>query len=117
MANISEMDGDYDRVAELKAFDETRLAVKGLVDLEITHVHRMFQIPPHLFDNIPSKKQDDLDFIVPIIDLNCVHHDEKKRNEIVEKVKDASERWGFFRVLNHGIPLLLLQEMQDATQR
>ncbi|CAN0905441.1 1-aminocyclopropane-1-carboxylate oxidase homolog 11 [Linum grandiflorum] len=116
MANIGQHD-DYDRVAELKAFDETKLGVKGLVDSGVTNLPRMFHIPPHLFDNIPSKTQDDLDFIVPIIDLEGVYCDEKKRKEIVEKVKDASERWGFFRVLNHGVPLLLLQEMQDATQR
>ncbi|KAK6781011.1 hypothetical protein RDI58_023195 [Solanum bulbocastanum] len=43
----------YDRMSELKAFDDTKTGVKGLVDSGIT-------------------------------------------KEIVDKVRDASETWGFF---------------------
>ncbi|KAM7462959.1 hypothetical protein LguiA_031080 [Lonicera macranthoides] len=39
----------YDRTSELKAFDETKAGVKGLVDAGITQVPRIFHQPPNCF--------------------------------------------------------------------
>ncbi|CAI0458081.1 unnamed protein product [Linum tenue] len=101
----------YDRLAELKSFDETKAGVKGLADAGITHLPRIFHAPPHLLDNISPNS------IFPIIDLEGASQDPAKRNAIVNKLSEASANWGFFQIVNHGIPLTTLDEMKSGVRR
>uniref|UniRef100_A0A5B6Z0K6 Fe2OG dioxygenase domain-containing protein n=1 Tax=Davidia involucrata TaxID=16924 RepID=A0A5B6Z0K6_DAVIN len=39
------------------------------------------------------------------------------RSEIINKVGDASEKWGFFQLVNHGIPLGVMDEMIDGVRK
>lgn len=94
---------EYDRkIEELQAFDETKAGVKGLVDAGIKEIPRFF-IHPTPADNSISLndagKSQLLSF--PIIDLEGVFENSIKRKEVVEKVREASENWGFFQVVNH----------------
>ncbi|CAN1180935.1 1-aminocyclopropane-1-carboxylate oxidase homolog 1 [Linum perenne] len=118
------MAASYDRLAELKSFDETRAGVKGLVDSGINYLPRIFHAPPHLLDNIPPSSTPattDSDFNFPIIDLQGglvnPNQDPSKRKEIVDKVRDASKQCGFFQIVNHGIPLNILEEMKSGVRR
>ncbi|KAF8392230.1 hypothetical protein HHK36_022572 [Tetracentron sinense] len=56
-------------------------------------------------------------FEIPIIDLEGVDKDTTRRKKIVEQVQDASETWGFFQVINHGIPINVLDELIDGVRR
>ncbi|RDX57635.1 Gibberellin 2-beta-dioxygenase 8, partial [Mucuna pruriens] len=44
---------------------------------------------------------------VPVIDLECLD---------IEKVEEACKDWGLFRLVNHGVPLTLLKELQDVAK-
>lgn len=101
---------NYDKNRELKAFDDTKAGVKGLVDAGITQVPRIF-IHPEVSGSGPSPSFEETHFVFPIIDLENINKDPIKHKEIVKKVGDASETWGFFQVINHGIPMSVLDEM------
>lgn len=105
---------NYDKQSELKAFDDTKAGVKGVVDAGITKVPRMFIHPQESIHN--SSNSTEKNFIFPVIDLEGIDHPIKHK-EIVDKVRDASETWGFFQVVNHGIPLPVLEEMLQGARR
>lgn len=104
---------DYDRAKELKAFDDTKMGVKGLVDSGVRTLPKMFIRPSHeLLEEMmtPSVKLQ-----VPVVNFEDISKKERYA-EIVEEVRDASEKWGFFQVVNHGIPLEVLQKMLEGVR-
>ncbi|XP_068327736.1 1-aminocyclopropane-1-carboxylate oxidase homolog 1-like [Pyrus communis] len=113
---------NYDRKSEVKAFDETKEGVKGLVDAGITEVPRIFHRPPesddHYHINNPSSDSEATQFSIPVIDLQGLDRLDSptKRKEIVAKVREASETWGFFQIINHGIPVGVLEEIKDGVR-
>lgn len=103
------------RKAELQAFDETKAGVKGLVDAGITEVPRIFRKLP---DNLNQSNDSNTDNLVfPIIDLDGVKNDPRKREAVVESIRDASETWGFFQVINHGVAEVILGEMLGGVKK
>lgn len=105
----------YDRESELKAFDNTKAGVKGLVDAGIDRIPRIFYLPTDCLDKTPVPR--DVQYIFPTVDLQGVDKDPIQRKEIVERVQKASETWGFFQVINHGIPVSILEEMKEGVRR
>nr|XP_043630915.1 1-aminocyclopropane-1-carboxylate oxidase homolog 1-like [Erigeron canadensis] len=97
-----------DRLAELKAFDETKAGVKGLVDAGIREIPRIFIHPPETFHNNSFSCLE----IVPTIDLSSTN-----RSSTVEKIRTASEDVGIFYVTNHGIPMNVMDEMLNGVRR
>ncbi|KAM7278789.1 hypothetical protein ACFE04_005923 [Oxalis oulophora] len=105
---------EYDRAKELKAFDDTKAGVKGLVDAGIRTVPKIFIRPP-------DELAEELDFPhvqlqVPIIDLDGLRGTDR-RKEILENVLAASETWGFFQVVNHGVPIHVLENMLHGVRK
>ncbi|KAE8734137.1 putative 2-oxoglutarate (2OG) and Fe(II)-dependent oxygenase superfamily protein [Hibiscus syriacus] len=88
---------EYDRASEIKAFDETKAGVKGLVDAGTSEVPRMFHQPPDTSGEtyVPTASQ----YTIPVIDLQGVKEYRSTRKSIVEEVRTASKEWGFFRSL------------------
>lgn len=117
--NTNEVPTIYDRKSEVKAFDDTKEGVKGLVDAGITEVPRIFYQPPepddHYSINITSSDSQATQFSIPVIDLEGLGS-LTKRKEIVAKVGEASETWGFFQIENHGISAGVLEEIKDGVR-
>ena len=108
----SELPEDYDRASELRAFDESKAGVKGLVDAGVSQVPQIFIQPPE-----KKRANSNTHFDFPVIDLQGMDTDRIQRNRIVEKLREASETWGFFNVVNHGIPVTVMEEMLNGVRR
>ncbi|KAG8370429.1 hypothetical protein BUALT_Bualt14G0115900 [Buddleja alternifolia] len=105
---------EYDRLSELKSFDNAKTGVKGLVDAGVTKIPRIF-----INDNDkpaidPGHYKSDVCF--PVIDLRGIN-DASKRAEIVKNVKEACEQWGFFQIVNHELPISVMDEMIEGVRR
>ncbi|XP_010457796.1 PREDICTED: 1-aminocyclopropane-1-carboxylate oxidase homolog 3-like isoform X1 [Camelina sativa] len=108
----------FDRASELKAFDETKTGVKGLVDAGVSKIPRIFLHPSATLSN-PKPLSSDLLHLktIPTIDLGGrVFEDVTKRKNAVEGIKKAAAKWGFFQVINHGVSFDLLEKVKDGVR-
>lgn len=110
MADSSAID---ERIEMLKAFDDTKGGVKGLNDAGLFKLPEIFVRPPE--EVAAELKREKAQVEVPVIDLSSVD-DGGRRKQIVEQVRSAAETWGFFQVVNHGIPLSVLDGMIDGVR-
>jgi len=108
----------YDRTAEVKAFEESKAGVKGLLESGIctTKIPRMFHSPKL---NLKSDHESDSSskFSVPIIDLQDINTNPCLHVEVLKKIRSACKEWGFFQVINHGISVSVLDEMISGIRR
>ncbi|KAJ0807209.1 putative non-heme dioxygenase domain, isopenicillin N synthase [Helianthus annuus] len=94
-----------DRESGAQGVRRNQNGVKGLVDAGITKVREYFIY----FTRKPQLQQPEL--TLPTIDLQGIDNNPIQRKEVIEQVKGALESWGFFQMVNHGIPINILEEM------
>ncbi|KAL5731016.1 hypothetical protein ACHQM5_003781 [Ranunculus cassubicifolius] len=112
---MEKLGSDYDRYKELKWFDDTKAGVKGLVDSGVKKIPQIFITPP---DNLAIQNSlDNIALGIPAIDLKGIDANSVARNLVVQEVQRASETWGFFQVVNHGIPLNILDDVIEGVRR
>ncbi|OMP14128.1 hypothetical protein COLO4_00273 [Corchorus olitorius] len=96
----------------MKAFFETRVGVKGLVDSGITKIPSIFIHPPET--NLPNPSfEDEQHLQIPEIDLQGFES-EPIRTKIVDAIRDAAQTWGIFRMENHGVPISIMENMLEG---
>ncbi|KAL1806440.1 hypothetical protein ACET3Z_029508 [Daucus carota] len=106
---------EYDREKELKAFDDSKAGVKGIVDAGATKIPPNFvHEQAHYYQTSGSR---DHKFTLPNIDFKGIDNDATLRREVIEKVKDACLNWGFFQVINHNIPETVMDEMIEGVRK
>ncbi|CDO99213.1 unnamed protein product [Coffea canephora] len=94
---------NFDRLQQLKAFDESQAGVKGVADAGISRIPSIFVRPAdELARDYPVSETN---LQIPVVDLAG------RREEVVEKLKTAARSMGFFQVVNHGVPARVLEEM------
>ncbi|KAJ4839528.1 hypothetical protein Tsubulata_048598, partial [Turnera subulata] len=106
----------FDRKCELKAFDDTKAGVKGLVDAGVTKIPSIFKSEQFcLKEN--SGASPEMQLSIPVVDLAGIRENQSSRREIIGKIRDACKKWGFFQVINHEIPINVMDEMIEGIRR
>ncbi|KAK3008041.1 hypothetical protein RJ639_014936, partial [Escallonia herrerae] len=96
--------------AEVRVRDETRVGVKALVDSGLVKIPKIYIHPAEDLQKTLFNDTNGIHLEVPTIDLGGVL-DGTRRKEIVKEICEASERVGFFQLINQGVPISVL----DAT--
>ncbi|XP_057517629.1 1-aminocyclopropane-1-carboxylate oxidase homolog 1-like [Amaranthus tricolor] len=111
-ATILDHEFIYDREKEVEAFEQTKAGVKGLIDKGISSIPRFFVHPQ---ENLSSNSDSCLPVKFPVIDFGddgC-----REGSEIVKDIRNASQTWGFFQLVNHGISLEAMEEVLEGIRK
>ncbi|KAJ1398403.1 Oxoglutarate/iron-dependent dioxygenase [Sesbania bispinosa] len=58
---------------------------------------------------------------IPVIDLSPITNhtvsDSSSLEGLVKEIRSACKEWGFFQVINHGVPLSLRQRIEEASKK
>jgi len=85
--------------------------VQTLHERQVKEVPARYILPSDQRPSPPLQVQQPL----PVIDLAGLE-DIDQRFTIVSKIVQASQEWGFFQIINHGIPLSLLESVKRVSQ-
>ncbi|MCO5547667.1 hypothetical protein L7F22_001118 [Adiantum nelumboides] len=96
------------------------VGMKELVDAGLHAVPSLYLRPPHerpASSLINSSSQPLLQYRIPIIDISALCSDSgstSARAQVIEEIGHACEEWGFFQVMNHGVELATIQQLEEA---
>ncbi|GLT90303.1 hypothetical protein SLE2022_082450 [Rubroshorea leprosula] len=112
MATIPPAEYESRVLKEINEFMESGIGVKGLVDSGVNKLPSFFV---HPLEQLPKPSSEDVQFRVPLIDLKEM--ETSRRVEIVSQIRDAAENWGIFQLVNHGVPIPVMDQMIDGVHQ
>ncbi|KAJ6369539.1 hypothetical protein OIU76_027887 [Salix suchowensis] len=115
VTNSSGGSAELEAYKEVHAIDATKAGVKGLVDSGLTKIPRCFVHSPENVLKSSSNSSNIISHQVPIIDFEGF--ESCRRSEVVNEIRKPSEEWGFFQIINHGIPVVVMDEMLARMKR
>ncbi|CAI9106052.1 OLC1v1005109C1 [Oldenlandia corymbosa var. corymbosa] len=83
--------------------------VKGLSKLGLKSIPKQYIQPP---EERLDKNQVIHEESIPIIDVS--NWDDPR---VVESISEAAGKWGFFQIINHGIPIEVLENVMEAAHK
>lgn len=83
--------------------------VKGLADTGLTSIPKQYIQPIEERMNMLYVVAGES---IPVIDMS-----ESCNLEVDNLICDAAEKWGFFQIINHGVPIEVLENVKEATHR
>ncbi|GKV20651.1 hypothetical protein SLEP1_g30749 [Rubroshorea leprosula] len=112
MATIPPAEYESRVLKEVNEFMESGIGVKGLVDSGVSKLPSFFV---HPLEQLPKPSSEDVQFRIPLIDLKEM--ETSRRVEIVSQIRDAAENWGIFQLVNHGVPIPVMDQMIDGVHQ
>ncbi|KAG5554423.1 hypothetical protein RHGRI_012077 [Rhododendron griersonianum] len=83
---------EYDRKSELKAFDDSKTGVKGLVDAGVMKIPRIFVHEKYKLNDLSIPDGIAALFSVLVIDFEGIDRGSAQRGETITKLRDACEK-------------------------
>ncbi|KAE9460679.1 hypothetical protein C3L33_07421, partial [Rhododendron williamsianum] len=99
-----------DRAQEAIAFDQSKTGVKGLIDSGVAKL-------PSIFIQPPGSRPDPSDVCTEELQVPVISLEGRRRAEVVAEIREAAETWGFFQVVNHGVPLSAMSGLLEGIRR
>eukprot|EP01018_Ginkgo_biloba_P012088 Gb_21294 [translate_table: standard] len=87
--------------------------VELLVENGISRIPDMYVRPPQERQYLPTCTSQ---VQVPLIDLSGLNSEGIERENVLKQLGSACEEWGFFQIVNHGIPVTLMESMMGVAK-
>ncbi|KAJ7564825.1 hypothetical protein O6H91_02G035200 [Diphasiastrum complanatum] len=89
------------------SLEELRRGAKALVDGGLTRIPDRYILPPHQRPNYSQVLSCDN---IPVIDLAGLDSGYENRAQVITDIAKACQNWGFYQVVNHGVPFAVMQK-------
>lgn len=106
---------DDEKVKDLKEFDETRAGVKGLIDSALSQIPKIFHCPPSTDDEIKGGCGGPQLPVINLLELDI--NGTTGRKKIADEISSALGTWGFFHIVNHGVPVRAMENLLESIKK